>query len=79
MGGKVVTFSDSDGFVHDPQGVDAERLAFVKELKNIKRGRNQEYAKQFQCEYFEGRRPWGVPCQIALPCATQNELSLDPS
>jgi glutamate dehydrogenase/leucine dehydrogenase len=75
MGGKVVTFSDSDGFVHDPQGVDAERLAFVKELKNIRRGRIQEYAQQFKCEYFEGRRPWGVPCQIALPCATQNELS----
>src|SRR5664280_734215 len=71
MGGKVVTFSDSNGFVYDAQGVDAERLAFVKELKNIKRGRIQEYAKQFKCEYFEGKRPWGVPCQIALPCATQ--------
>jgi glutamate dehydrogenase/leucine dehydrogenase len=75
MGGKVVTFSDSNGFVYDAQGVDAERLAFVKELKNIKRGRIQEYAKQFKCEYFENQRPWGVPCQIALPCATQNELS----
>jgi glutamate dehydrogenase (NADP+) len=74
MGGKVVTLSDSDGFVHDPQGVDAERLAFVKELKNIKRGRIREYAKQFKCEYFQGQRPWRVPCQIALPCATQNEL-----
>jgi glutamate dehydrogenase (NADP+) len=75
MGAKVVTFSDSDGFVHDPQGVDAERLAFVKDLKNVKRGRIQEYAKQFKCEYFEGKRPWGVPCQIALPSATQNEIS----
>ena len=75
MGGKVVTFSDSNGFVHDPQGVDAERLAFVKELKNVARGRIQEYAKRFKCQYFEGERPWGVPCQIALPCATQNELS----
>jgi glutamate dehydrogenase/leucine dehydrogenase len=75
MGAKVVTFSDSNGFVHDPQGIDAERLAFVKDLKNVKRGRIQEYAKQFKCEYFEGKRPWGVPCQIALPCATQNELS----
>ena len=75
MGAKVVTFSDSNGFVHDPQGVDAERLAFVKELKNVRRGRIQEYAKQFKCEYFEGKRPWGVPCQIALPCATQNEVS----
>jgi len=75
MGAKVVTFSDSNGFVYDPQGVDAERLAFVKELKNVKRGRIQEYAKQFKCEYFEGKRPWGVPCQIALPSATQNEVS----
>jgi glutamate dehydrogenase (NADP+) len=77
MGGKVVTFSDSNGFVHDPQGVDAERLAFVKELKNVKRGRIQEYARRFKCEYFEGKRPWGVPCQVALPSATQNELSGD--
>jgi glutamate dehydrogenase/leucine dehydrogenase len=75
MGAKVVTFSDSNGFVHDPKGVDAERLAFVKELKNVKRGRIQDYAKQFNCDYFEGKRPWGVPCQIALPCATQNEVS----
>ena len=75
MGAQVVTLSDSNGFVHDPQGVDAERLAFLKELKNVKRGRIQEYAKQFKCEYFEGKRPWGVPCQIALPCATQNEIS----
>jgi glutamate dehydrogenase (NADP+) len=75
MGGKVVTFSDSNGFVYDPQGVDAERLAFVKDLKNIKRGRIQDYAKQFKCEYHEGKRPWGVTCQVALPCATQNEVS----
>jgi glutamate dehydrogenase (NADP+) len=75
MGAKVVTFSDSNGFVHDSNGVDGERLAFVKELKNVKRGRIQEYAKQFKCEYFEGKRPWGIPCQIALPCATQNEVS----
>jgi len=74
-GARVVTFSDSNGFVHDPQGVDAERLAFVKDLKNVRRGRIQEYARQFKCEYFEGRRPWGVPCQVALPSATQNELS----
>lgn len=75
MGAKVVTLSDSNGFVHDPEGMDAERLAFVKELKNVRRGRIQEYAQQFKCGYFEGKRPWGVPCQIALPCATQNELS----
>ena len=75
MGAKVVTFSDSNGFVYDPQGVDAERLEFVKELKNVKRGRIEEYAKQFKCDYFEGKRPWSVPCQIALPSATQNEIS----
>jgi glutamate dehydrogenase/leucine dehydrogenase len=75
MGAKVVTFSDSNGFVHDPHGVDAERLAFVKDLKNVRRGRIREYATQFKCEYFEGKRPWDVPCQVALPCATQNELS----
>ena len=75
MGGKVVTFSDSNGFVYDKNGVDAERLAFVKELKNVKRGRIQEYAKRFKCEYFEGKRPWTVPCQVALPSATQNEIS----
>jgi glutamate dehydrogenase (NADP+) len=75
MGAKVVTFSDSDGFIYDPHGVDAERLAFVKDLKNVKRGRIQEYARQFRCDYFKGQHPWSVPCQVALPCATQNELS----
>ncbi len=75
MGAKVVTLSDSDGFVYDRQGVDAERLAFVKELKNIRRGRIQEYAQQFKCEYFAGQRPWRVDCRVALPCATQNEIS----
>jgi glutamate dehydrogenase (NADP+) len=74
MGAKVVTFSDSDGFVHDREGVTAEKLAYVKELKNVRRGRIAEYAKQFRCDYHSGRRPWGVPCDVALPCATQNEL-----
>jgi glutamate dehydrogenase/leucine dehydrogenase len=74
MGGKVVTFSDSNGFVYDAEGVNAEKLAFVKELKNVKRGRIQEYATQFKCEYHEGKRPWGVKCDVALPSATQNEL-----
>ena len=75
MGGRVVTFSDSDGFVHDPEGITAEKLAFVKELKNVRRGRIAEYAKRFKCEYHPGRRPWGVTCDVALPCATQNELN----
>ena len=77
MGAKVVTFSDSDGFVHDREGITAEKLAYVKELKNVRRGRIAEYAKQFQCDYHSGRRPWGVPCAVALPCATQNELNVE--
>jgi glutamate dehydrogenase/leucine dehydrogenase len=75
MGAKVVTFSDSDGFVHDREGVTAEKLAYVKELKNVRRGRISEYARQFGCEYHPGQRPWGVRCDVALPCATQNELN----
>jgi len=75
MGGRVVTLSDSDGFVHDREGMDAEKLAFVKELKNVQRGRIEEYAKKFKVEFFKGKRPWSVECQVALPCATQNEVS----
>ncbi len=73
-GAKVITLSDSDGFIHDPDGLDEEKLAFVKELKNVRRGRIKEYAQKFKCDYYPGKRPWGVKCQIALPCATQNEL-----
>ena len=75
MGGKVVTFSDSNGFVYDREGVNAEKLAFVKELKNIKRGRIKEYGDRFKCEYHEGKCPWDVKCDVALPSATQNELN----
>jgi len=74
MGARVVTFSDSSGFVYDAEGVNAEKLAFLKELKNVQRGRIEEYAKHFKCRHFAGQRPWNVPCQVALPCATQNEL-----
>jgi glutamate dehydrogenase (NADP+) len=74
LGAKVVTLSDSDGFVHDPDGIDAEKLAFVKDLKEVRRGRISEYADRFGCAYHAGARPWRVPCDIALPCATQNEL-----
>ena len=77
LGATVVTASDSDGFVHDPHGIDAERLAWLKELKEVRRGRVREYAERFGCAYHDGRRPWGVPCQLALPCATQNELDAD--
>jgi glutamate dehydrogenase (NADP+) len=75
MGARVVTLSDSNGFVHDREGITAEKLSFLKELKNVRRGRVAEYAKYFKCDYFAGQRPWAIPCQVALPCATQNELT----
>jgi glutamate dehydrogenase (NADP+) len=74
LGGKVVTLSDSSGYIYDADGVDAEKLAFVMELKNVGRGRIKEYADKYGCEFYEGQRPWSVKCDIALPCATQNEL-----
>lgn len=78
FGGKVVTFSDSSGFIYDSEGIDDEKLAFVMELKNEKRGRIKEYvAKYASAEYHEGKRPWSIKCDIALPCATQNELNAD--
>jgi len=78
LGGKVVTASDSEGFIHDPEGIDAERLAWLMDLKNNRRGRIREYADQFAGSTFHaGKRPWGVPCHIALPCATQNEIDAD--
>ena len=77
LGGKVVTLSDSSGFIHDPDGINAEKLAFVMELKNVKRGRIKAYADDFGATFMEGQRPWSVPCDVALPCATQNEISGD--
>jgi len=77
LGGKVVTLSDSNGFIYDAKGIDAEKLAFVLDLKNTKRGRIKEYAEKFDAEYFDGVRPWGIKCDIALPSATQNEIDLD--
>jgi glutamate dehydrogenase (NADP+) len=74
LGAKVVTLSDSSGFIYDENGIDTEKLAFVMELKNVRRGRIKEYSDKFGCEFHEGR-PWGVKCDIALPCATQNELN----
>ncbi len=74
MGGKVVTLSDSAGFIHDPAGIDSEKLEYVKELKNVRRGRILEYAEKYGVEYFPGKRPWAVPCDLAFPCATQNEI-----
>jgi glutamate dehydrogenase (NADP+) len=74
LGAKVVTLSDSSGYIYDANGIDAEKLAFVMELKNVRRGRVKEYADKFGCEFHAGR-PWSVNCDIALPCATQNELN----
>ena len=73
LGAKVVTLSDSSGFIYDPAGIDTDKLAFVMELKNVKRGRIKEYADKYGVEFHEGT-PWGIKCDIAMPCATQNEL-----
>jgi glutamate dehydrogenase/leucine dehydrogenase len=75
LGGKVVTLSDSSGYIYDPNGIDADKLAFVLNLKNVKRGRIKEYADKYGVEYHAGERPWGVKCDVAMPCATQNEIS----
>ena len=76
FGAKVVTLSDSSGFIYDPDGIDEDKLAFVKELKEVRRGRIGEYAEKYSgAEYHAGRRPWSVPVEVALPCATQNEIN----
>jgi glutamate dehydrogenase (NADP+) len=75
LGAKVVTLSDSDGFIHDEGGIDAKELKCVMDLKNVRRGRIKECANEFKCKYHEGKRPWSVKCDIAFPSATQNEIS----
>lgn len=77
LGAKVVTMSDSSGYICDPDGIDAEKLAYIVDLKTVKRGRISEYAKEYGVKYIENERPWGVPCDLAFPCATQNEVSTD--
>jgi glutamate dehydrogenase (NADP+) len=77
LGGKVITLSDSNGYIYDPDGIDTEKLQYVFELKNIYRGRIREYAEKYGCKYVEGGRPWAEKCTIALPSATQNELNGD--
>ncbi len=77
LGGKVITLSDSSGFIVDKDGVSDDKWEFVMELKNVKRGRIKEYAEKFGCKYHEGRGIWNVPVDVALPCATQNELDGD--
>ncbi|MBN1133007.1 MAG: NADP-specific glutamate dehydrogenase [Bacteroidales bacterium] len=74
FGGKVVTLSDSNGSIYDPNGIDEEKLEWIMELKNIRRGRIREYADKFGCEYFEGKRPWHIKCDAAFPSATENEI-----
>ena len=75
LGGKVITLSDSSGFIHDPEGINADKLAYVLDLKNVRRGRIKEYADEFNSATFHEGRPWSVPCALALPCATQNEIN----
>lgn len=77
LGAKIVTASDSSGFVHDPDGIDAEKLSFLKELKEVRKGRIHEYADRFQSATFHEGRPWGVPVDVAMPCATQNEITTE--
>ncbi len=76
LGGKVVTLSDSSGSIYDKNGIDSEKLAYVMDLKNVQRGRIKEYAEKYKIDYLEGKRPWEVSCDIALPCATQNEINV---
>lgn len=75
LGGRVLTLSDSGGFIYDPEGIDMDKLAFVMDLKNNRRGRISEYVSKYpKAEYHKGKTPWGIKCEVALPCATQNEL-----
>ena len=77
LGGKVVSLSDSSGYIYDSDGVDAEKLAFVMDLKNVQRGRIKAYADKYGCVFHAGQRPWSIKCDVALPCATQNELNAE--
>jgi glutamate dehydrogenase (NADP+) len=77
LGGKVVTLSDSSGFIHDPDGITTEKLDYVLDLKNVRRGRISEYAEAFKSASFHEGRPWSIPCDLAFPCATQNEINRD--
>jgi glutamate dehydrogenase (NADP+) len=77
LGAKVVSLSDSSGTIHDPAGIDDEKLAFVMDLKNVRRGRIKEYADKYDVVYLEGKRPWSIKCNCAFPSATQNEINGD--
>jgi len=75
VGAKVLTLSDSEGFVYDPEGIDLEKLKYIMELKNTRRGRIKEYADRYNCQFFAGSKPWGIKCDVAFPNATQNEVN----
>ncbi|MDX1670201.1 MAG: glutamate dehydrogenase, partial [Limnobacter sp.] len=76
LGGKVITMSDSSGAIHDPDGITTEKLAYIKDLKEVRRGRISEYVKDHpNAEFHEGKRPWHIPMELAFPCATQNEIN----
>lgn len=75
FGGIPISASDSDGTIYDPKGIDTAKLQWLMDLKNVRRGRIKEYADHFGCEFYEGQRPWHLPCDVALPCAIQNELN----
>jgi len=77
VGAKPVTLSDSSGFIYDPDGINPEKLAYVKELKEVRRGRIAEYAEEFGVKFHAGKRPWHIPCDLAFPCATQNEIDVE--
>ncbi|HEY0668334.1 MAG TPA: NADP-specific glutamate dehydrogenase [Sphingobacteriaceae bacterium] len=77
VGAKVLTMSDSEGFIYDPEGIDSAKLAFLMNLKNERRGRIREYAVKYGCDFFEGKKPWGIKCDIAFPNATQNEVDAE--
>jgi glutamate dehydrogenase/leucine dehydrogenase len=76
-GARPVTLSDSSGYIHDPDGIDKDKLKWVQELKNVRRGRISEYAEEFGVQFFPGERPWSVPCDLAFPCATENEVNAE--
>src|SRR5213595_4330145 len=76
-GAKPVSMSDSSGFIYDKNGITEEKLAFVMSIKNVRRGRISEYAKKFRAKYVAGQRPWGIKCDCAFPCATQNEITAE--
>jgi glutamate dehydrogenase (NADP+) len=77
LGAKVITLSDSSGFVHDPDGIDEEKLNFIIELKTVRRGRISEFAEKFKLKFYDNQKPWKIPCDLAFPCATQNELDVE--